>query len=123
MSQGLGRFAEHYRGRHSPDDALWWLADPTTPGPSGAPPPNDLFFEAAEELRSRGLHDAASALLAALEDLLLNDRRATVEALESADLGHLAAANCETSASGAPVDEPQAGLECPLPAPVQPSCD
>lgn len=88
MTDDSCRFAHRYRGRHAPEDALWWLDHPESDGPTGAAPPQRMFLDAADELRSRGMDDAAEALLQVLADLLQSDRRATLDALAIDDEEH-----------------------------------
>lgn len=85
MSGQMCRFALHYRGRHDPEDALWWLDHPTTVGPSGAAPPQQVFLEAVDELQEQGLEAAANALLDVLADLMEVDRRASLDALRASE--------------------------------------
>lgn len=66
----LDRFRSHYRGRWRPEDALAWLDDPLTPGPSGAPGPAneldrmrvELYRRTTDEDAARRHHEAARRL-------------------------------------------------------------
>jgi hypothetical protein len=80
----LRRFCAAYRGAHPPVDALWWLAHPCDPAPSGSPAPRRAILalqvalagpNADAELRER--HAAA---LKAIEE----DEEAARTALASA---------------------------------------
>lgn len=83
MTEYACAFAARYRGRHAPEDALFWLEHPDSPGPTGAPPVQWLFLAAADRLREAGHAAAADAMLLALADLLDVDRRAAQDALRA----------------------------------------
>lgn len=105
MTGKVCRFAQHYQGRHAPEDALWWLEHPDQPGPTGAPPPQQVFLDAADELQDRGLHASATALLEVLADLLQTDRSAALDALIDANLapgGHHGDNTTRTSGRNCP---------------------
>jgi hypothetical protein len=68
------RFARHYRGRHSPEDALWWLDHPDDPGPTSAPPPAVVLADTVLGLGA-GSHTALAQALGDLVDLVLQSDR------------------------------------------------
>jgi hypothetical protein len=82
-------FVAAYRGRHSPADALWWLAHPLEPAPSGAPSPAAGHEALKAAAFSRTGDYAAEDVLAHLEAQLRSDtadtRSAVVHARRAAE--------------------------------------
>jgi len=77
-------FSNAYRGRHSPSDALWWLAHPLEDSPAGAPSPAASRQALKMAAFSREGNSAAEQLLAQLEIELRADIEDTTLALELA---------------------------------------
>jgi hypothetical protein len=76
------RFAQHYRGRHAPEDALWWTHHPHRQGPSSAQPPRSVLAELVTALRASGLLALADELEALGDVLLEADAQHAAAALE-----------------------------------------
>jgi hypothetical protein len=75
------QFARHYRGRHSPEDALWWLHHPDDPGPTSAPPPAVVMADTVEGLRAGDQTALAQALGDLVDVVLQSDRQLAALAL------------------------------------------
>lgn len=77
----LARFAKYYEGDDDPADAIHWLTDPESPGPSGAPSPTDALDRAREQLYRPDAGEAALRRFQELTDRVAEQQDAAARAL------------------------------------------
>lgn len=73
----LARFRQAYRGRHDPEDALFWLEHPDQRGPSGASPPGVAALTLRRQVYGPGSTPVAAGRL---RDLQAQQERDRIEA-------------------------------------------